>query len=305
MTGMFVGVDLGGTKTEVIVLNGDSEELLRRRIATAASYQDILAGVARLVNEAEQSFGVTGLPVGIGIPGSVSRVTGRVKNANTQCLNGQPLPEDLRQLLGRPIPVVNDANCLAVSEAIDGAGKGHGVVFAAILGTGCGAGIALDGRAMTGPNGLAGEWGHVPMPGVTDAQRQQRPCFCGQSGCVETFLSGTGLQQTYWQLCGRRETAAHIARLAQQGDLAAQDCLAIYRDQLLDGLTMIVNIIDPDIIVLGGGVANIHSLYSYLNQSLSARVFGGECHTRVVKACHGDSSGVRGAAWLNFKDKNI
>lgn len=306
MTDLYIGVDLGGTKTEVVVLDANSIELFRHRLPTpAGDYQGILATIKTLVDRAEQTVGVSDLPVGIGIPGSISGQTGLVKNANTQCLNGQPLASDLSERLQRSVPVVNDANCLAVSEAVDGAAAGYDWVFAAILGTGCGSGLAYRGQAVDGANGVAGEWGHVPMPGVSDRERQARPCFCGQSGCVETFLSGTGLQKAYLQMSGFHKTAEEIFRLADHGDQLAGQCLDVYCEQLLQGLTMVINIIDPGIIVLGGGVSNIDRLYPYLQTHLPERVFGGECHTRVVKARHGDSSGVRGAAWLNIKDKNL
>ena len=296
----FIGIDLGGTKTEIVILDSDSQELLRKRSATpAGDYRAVLENIASMVADAEARLGASNLPVGIGIPGTISRHTGLIKNSNSTCLNGQPFQSDIEALLGRAVAISNDANCLAVSEAVDGAGRDHRTVFAAILGTGCGAGIAIDKQALNGANGIAGEWGHIPMPGVSDSQRQSRPCYCGQSGCVETFLSGTGLALTHQQLHQTVLSAEEIHRLAEQGHIAAQDTLGQYQQHLLSGLTLIINILDPDIIVLGGGVSNIQSLYPYLNRQLPESVFGRECDTRVVASNHGDSSGVRGAAWLN------
>lgn len=298
----YIGVDLGGTKTEVVVLDQNSQEIYRERNPTPkGEYQGTLENISSLVHLAEQSTGLSELPVGIGIPGTVSKHSGLVKNANSTWLNGQPLQQDLEQILKRPVKIMNDANCLAVSEAVDGAGSGHDLVFAAILGTGCGAGLAFQKQAISGPNGISGEWGHVPMPNTTAKERMNRPCYCGQQGCVETFLSGTGLELSYRLMYDEESLSKDIYQSFQQGEARAHQVIHHYQQQLLEGLVMIINILDPDIIVLGGGVSNVDELYPFLNQSLPGRVFGGECETKVVKSHHGDSSGVRGAAWLNLR----
>ncbi|WP_372972769.1 ROK family protein [Marinobacter sp.] len=294
-----IGVDLGGTKTEVILLDSGSREHFRMRLATPkGDYQGTLTTIVKLVQEAEFRAGCSGLSVGVGIPGSVSRLTGRVKNGNSTWLNGNPMADDLAGLLGRPVTLTNDANCLALSEATDGAGAGYGVVFAAILGTGCGAGISVKGQPLTGPNGVAGEWGHNPLPWASQAELDQRPCFCGRRGCNETFLSGTGLALTHQLLWQETLTSLEIASAADAGDCRARQTLDLYLDQLARGLASVINLIDPDVIVLGGGLSNVGAIYQQLPERLPARVFGGECDTPVIRAWHGDSSGVRGAAWL-------
>ncbi|OEY65088.1 ROK family protein [Marinobacter sp. X15-166B] len=294
-----IGVDLGGTKTEVLLMDRHSTEHYRQRRPTpAGDYRATLETIRTLVLAAEARAGVSGLPVGVGIPGSVSGVTGRVKNGNSTWLNGQPMQDDLRALLQRPVTLTNDANCLTLSEATDGAGKNRHVVFAAILGTGCGAGISVQGRVLSGPNGVAGEWGHNPLAWTPQAELAQRPCFCGRYGCNETFLSGTGLSRTHQLLHGERTSAEQIAERARQGDPDAGATLKQYLDHLARGVAAVINVLDPDIIVLGGGLSNAGQLYRDLPPRLSAYVFGGECSTPVVRAVHGDSSGVRGAAWL-------
>ncbi|MGD8175818.1 ROK family protein [Marinimicrobium sp. ARAG 43.8] len=300
MTQRRIGIDLGGTKTEVILLNGDSEELFRTRIPTVRNdYAATLNDIAGLVAQAEAHVGAGPLPVGVGIPGSVSRKTGLVKNANSTWLNGKPLQADLSRHLGRDVKVTNDANCLAVSEATDGAANGYEFTFAAILGTGCGAGLAWRGRAVVGPNGVAGEWGHNPLPWTSDTELQSRRCFCGRYGCQETFLSGTGLCLTYERMTGQSLGGAEIAERASRGERPAVTVINQYLDQVARGLAAVINVLDPDVIVLGGGASNMDILYEQLPQRLPQYVFGGECDTPVVKAQHGDSSGVRGAAWLN------
>lgn len=300
MTDFRIGIDLGGTKTEVILLNGGSEEIFRTRIATARNdYPATVQAICGLVAQAEARAGINLLPVGVGIPGTVSRKTGLVKNANSTWINGKPLQQDLAQALGRDIKVTNDANCLAVSEATDGAARGYDVVFAGILGTGCGAGLAVKGLPIVGPNGVAGEWGHNPLPWTSEAELNLRPCYCGQHGCQETFLSGTGLCLSYERSTGLQTTGHDIAARAAAGEASAQQVLNQYLDQLARGLAAVINVIDPDIIVLGGGASNIREIYTQVPLLLSRYVFGGECDTPVVQAIHGDSSGVRGAAWLN------
>ena len=300
MTDFRIGIDLGGTKTEVILLNGDSQELFRTRIPTVRDdYAATLRDIAGLVAQAEAAAGQAQLPVGIGIPGTISRKTGWVKNANSTWLNGKPFQRDLSEYLGRAVKVTNDANCLAVSEATDGAGHGFELVFAGILGTGCGAGLAYRGQPLVGPNGVAGEWGHNPLPWTAQQDLDARPCYCGKRGCQETFLSGTGLCLSYQIVSGQTRKGHEIVELAHTGDALASQVLENYFDQLARGLAAVINVIDPDVIVLGGGASNIDEIYTRVPELLPRYVFGGECDTPIKQARHGDSSGVRGAAWLN------
>lgn len=295
-----VGIDLGGTKTEVILLGGDSSEIFRHRLPTPRNdYQATIETIADLVGRAEQAAGMASLPVGIGIPGTVSRRTGLVKNANSTWLNGRPLREDLSVRLKREVMLTNDANCLAVSEATDGAGQGFDLVFAGILGTGCGAGIAWRGAPIVGPNGVAGEWGHNPLPWTSDEELCARPCYCGRYGCQETFLSGTGLGLSYQQQTGEKITGEQLLQKVEGGQGTAIQVLDQYLERLAKGLAAVVNVLDPDVIVLGGGASNIEQIYLRVPELLPRYVFGGECDTPIKKAVHGDSSGVRGAAWLN------
>lgn len=299
-----IGIDLGGTKTEVILLARNSEEVFRTRIPTARDdYAATLRDISALVNQAEAAVGVAGLPVGIGIPGSISRKTGCVKNANSTWLNGKPFQKDISSNLQRDVKVTNDANCLAVSEAVDGAGAGYECVFAAILGTGCGAGLAFQGAPVVGPNGVAGEWGHNPLPWESEARLAARPCYCGKRGCQETFLSGTGLALSWKLATGQQCQVQDILTMAAEGNLQASELLETYYDQLARGLAAVINVLDPDVIVLGGGASNIADIYTRVPQLLPHYVFGGECDTPLKKAMHGDSSGVRGAAWLNPLDE--
>jgi fructokinase len=293
-----VGIDLGGTKTEVILLDGANETHFRARIASPqGDYEATLNSIKELVEAAELRAGETALPVGVGIPGSVSGLTGLVKNANSTWLNGQPMAADLNRLLQRPVGLSNDANCMALSEASDGAGQGYKVVFAAILGTGCGAGITVNSQLLTGPNGVAGEWGHNPLPWTPQTELNQRPCFCGRFGCNETFLSGTGLALTHRLLWDEKLDARAIVDLAQT-DSRSSRTLDDYTNHLARGLAAVINLLDPDVIVLGGGLSNVPALYSELGIRLPEYVLGGECETPIRQAIHGDSSGVRGAAWL-------
>src|SRR5690625_3588813 len=300
MTDGRIGIDLGGTKTEVVLLRGDSQEQFRTRVATPRhAYEGTLQTIVDLVNQAEGVAGKRFLPVGLGIPGSWSRRTGRPKNAQSPSLNGRRWPEDMRALLGRDVKVTNDGNCLPLSEAIDGAAQGYELVFAAILGTGCGAGVAVRGTPLIGPNGVAGEWGHNPLPGTSGAELQDRPCYCGRFGCQETFLSGTGLALTYVQKTGEQITGEQLLARAKAGEAPAVSVLNKYMERLAKGLAGVINVLDPDVIVLGGGVSNMPEIYPRLPELLPEYVFGGECNTPIVPARHGDSSGVRGAAWLN------
>ncbi|WP_323752870.1 ROK family protein [Marinobacter sp.] len=298
-----VGIDLGGTKTEVILIDRQSNEHFRKRVSTpVGDYRATLEVIHSLVLTAESKAGESGLPVGVGIPGSISGITGKVKNGNSIWLNGQLMKDDLSTLLERPVTVTNDANCLALSEATDGAGKNHNVVFAAILGTGCGAGISVNGRILPGPNGVAGEWGHNPLAWMPQVELDQRPCFCGRRGCNETFLSGTGLSLTHKRLHGQSLPAKTITEKASHGDKSAAETLNQYLDHLARGLAAVINVLDPDIIVLGGGMSNAVQIYQELPERLPLYVFGGECDTPIVRAVHGDSSGVRGAAWLGREE---
>ena len=298
-----LGIDLGGTKIEVAALDprrwpADGGIGLRRRIPTPRDdYAATVAAIARLVHEAEREVGARGT-VGIGIPGTLSALTGRVKNANSTWLNGRPLREDLQAALGREVRIQNDANCLAVSEAADGAAAGASVVFAAILGTGVGAGIAIHGRALAGANGIAGEWGHVPLPDPRDDERPGPRCWCGRHGCIETWLSGPALAVDHRRRGGEALDAAAIATRAAAGDRACLLTLERWLDRLARGLAMIVDVLDPDAIVLGGGLSNIGPAVAELPRRLAPRVFSDDLRTRIVRSAHGDSSGVRGAAWL-------
>ncbi|WP_374308157.1 ROK family protein [Methylocella sp.] len=294
---MRIGVDLGGTKIEAIALDERGVELVRRRVRTpAGDYRGTIETVAALVAGVEAQIGAPAT-VGVATPGALSRATGRMKNANSTVLIGEPLDRDLSAALGRPARIANDANCFALSEATDGAGVGAEVVFGVILGTGVGGGLAVGGRIVEGRNAIAGEWGHNPLPWPTDAERPGPACYCGRRGCVETFLAGPSLSRDHFEATGARLSAAQIAA-ASPADAAARDTLARYRDRLARGLATIVNIVDPDVIVLGGGVSNIEALYDGLTDLIARYAFTDALATQVRKAAHGDSSGVRGAAWL-------
>ncbi|EHQ8348223.1 fructokinase [Salmonella enterica] len=298
---MRIGIDLGGTKTEVIALDDAGEQRFRHRLPTPRDdYQQTIETIAALVDMAEQATSQTG-SVGIGIPGSISPYTGVVKNANSTWLNGQPFDNDVSRRLKREVRLANDANCLAVSEAVDGAAVGAQTVFAVIIGTGCGAGVALNGRAHIGGNGTAGEWGHNPLPWMDDDElryREEIPCYCGKQGCIETFISGTGFATDYQRLSGKLLKGDEIIHLVETQDAVAELALSRYELRLAKALAHVVNILDPDVIVLGGGMSNVERLYKTVPSLMKSFVFGGECETPVRKARHGDSSGVRGAAWL-------
>ena len=296
---MRMGIDLGGTKTEILALDETGAEIYRKRTDTdTGSYDAILANLAGLVAEAEAILGRTGT-VGIGLPGTISARTGCVKNANTNALNGRPLDRDLGRILNREVRCMNDANCLALSEAVDGAGVGFRVVFSAILGTGCGAGLAFDGRPWEGINRVAGEWGHNPLPWMAPEEYPGPACWCGKSSCIERWISGTGFADDYARATGAaRLTGPQIVALARAGNPAARGALERYANRLARSLAHTINILDPDVIVLGGGMSNVDELYDLVPPQLSAYVFGHEAATPVVRNQHGDSSGVRGAAWL-------
>jgi len=291
-----IGIDLGGTKTEIVALDAEGAVRLRRRARTAADYEGILALLAGLVEQAEADLGAAGATVGIGIPGSLSPATGLVRNANTQCLNGRPLDRDLAARLGRPVRVSNDANCLALSEAADGAGAGHPVVFAVILGTGVGGGLVVDGRLIEGLNRVGGEWGHNPLPWATAEEHPGPRCWCGQHGCLETLLCGPALAAD-WKGPGERD-ASGIAEAAAAGDTAALRALDRHAGRLARALAAVTNLIDPDAIVLGGGLSNLEYLYAEVPRRMAPHVFGDVAQVRLLRARHGDSSGVFGAARL-------
>jgi fructokinase len=295
---MQIGIDLGGTKIEAIALTADSVVAARRRIPTTRDYTATLDAITRLVAELESE---TSRPatVGIGIPGVVSHTTGLVKNANSTWLIGRHLQADLEARLTRPVRVANDANCFALSEAIDGAGRDFETVFGVILGTGVGGGIAIRQRIHEGPNQIAGEWGHNPLPWMTDEEHAAAPrCYCGKHGCVETFLSGPGFELDYARLSGAPRSSQDIVRAAAAGDPHAVQALRRYEDRLARGLASVINLLDPDAIVLGGGMSNLPDLASAVSALLPRYVFSDTVLTKVVPNLHGDSSGVRGAAWL-------
>lgn len=300
---MRLGIDLGGTKTEIVALGEEGAEIYRKRVDTdPGSYEAILFTIAGLVEEAESTVGETG-SVGIGIPGTISSRTGCVKNANTNALNGHPLDRDLGNILHREVRCMNDANCLALSEAVDGAGAGYRIVFAAILGTGCGAGVALEAAPWQGPNRVAGEWGHNPLPWMREGEYPGPQCWCGKSSCIETWISGTGFEKDYARTAPAgsvplRLNGQQIVSLARSGNELAGEVLRRYADRLARSLAQVINVFDPEVIVLGGGMSNVDELYELTPPLLSSYVFGGEAQTPIVRSRHGDSSGVRGAAWL-------
>ncbi len=299
--GWSIGVDLGGTKTEAVALDGGGQERWRQRIATPreAGYEAMLGAICALVDQGRAAAGGA-TTVGIGTPGSLT-AEGLVKNANTTCLNARPLQRDLQARLGQPVAVGNDANCLALSEATDGAGRGAPVVFAAILGTGCGAGIAVGGRVLTGPNRLAGEWGHNPVPWA-GADEARPACYCGQAGCVETLCSGPGIAADHARQHGGGLSALQIAQRAAGADADCAATLARWQQRLARALAGVINLLDPDVIVLGGGLSRMAETYTAVPALWERWVFAGglrePVRTRLLPALHGDASGVRGAAWL-------
>ena len=295
---MQIGIDLGGTKTEAIALDQARLVAERRRVTTPRDYEGTLEIIAGLVAELEAEAGRAG-SVGVGIPGVVSRATGLVKNANSTWLNGRPLQSDLEARLGRPVRLANDANCFALSEAVDGAGQGLETVFGVILGTGVGGGIAIRRRIHEGPNQIAGEWGHNPLPWLTEQERRQAPpCYCGQHGCIETFLSGPGFERDYERVSGTHRASQDIVRAAGEGELTAREALQRYQNRLARALASVINVLDPDAVVLGGGMSNLPRLAEAVSGVLPGYVFSDSVVTRILPNLHGDSSGVRGAAWL-------
>jgi fructokinase len=292
-----IGVDLGGTKTEVLALDAGGRELLRQRIPTPRDYEATVGAVAELIRSVEEELGRSGT-VGVGMPGTLSPTTGLVKNANSTWLIGRPFDHDLAETLGREVRCANDANCLAVSESIDGAAVGADVVFAVILGTGVGGGIAVRGEPLSGANGVAGEWGHNPLPWAREDESPGPACYCGRNGCIETWLSGPGLAADHARVTARRADAEQVVHAADAGDEDATATLDRYVDRLARGLAHVIDILDPDVIVLGGGVSNVDRLYEEVPPRLGEWVFGGDAITPLRRSAHGDSSGVRGAALL-------
>lgn len=324
-----LGIDFGGTKTEIIGLDGrNGKELYRKRVPTVRDdYQGTLACFKTLVEEAEASLGTTGT-VGMGIPGTVSQDTNAVKNSNSVWMNGKPLQKDIEALLGREVRIQNDANCFAVSEAVDGAGQGAKVVFGVIIGTGCGGGVVVEGKPITGRNGIGGEWGHNPLPYpriYTEenvrppyfTKYQQNPngpvhftddvswseypgplCYCGRAGCQELWISGTGLKLDYARVTGEEISTHDIIAATRTGEPKAVAALERYTDRLARSLSVVINVLDPDVIVLGGGMSNVISLYEDVPRIWGKYIFSDSVHTKLKPPVHGDSSGVRGAAWL-------
>lgn len=293
-----VGIDVGGTKLESVLLGEDGAELDRRRTPTpVGDYAGIVAAIAGLVEAIEVEFGPVDA-VGMGTPGTEDRTTGLLKHSNSVALNGMPLRHDVEDRLRRPVAIANDADCLALSEAMDGAGAGYASVFAVILGTGVGGGVVVRRRLVTGPNGLAGEWGHNPLPSPRADELPGLPCYCGRSGCIETWLSGPSLSLDHARHTGIDAAAGDIASAAERGDADASATIERYADRLARGLASIVNAFDPEAIVMGGGVSNIDQLYQLVPSLWDRYVFGETVTTPLVRARHGDSSGVRGAAYL-------
>jgi fructokinase len=295
---MRIGIDLGGTKIEAIALADDGRELARQRVATPRhDYDATIRAIVSLVDGIERETGRQGT-VGVGMPGALSPASGLVKNANSTWLIGRAIDRDLAQALGRPVRCANDANCFALSEATDGAGAGARVVFGVIVGTGTGGGVVVDGHVLTGPNAIAGEWGHNPLPWPRDDERPGPPCYCGKAGCIETFLSGPGLARDYRAATGAELEAPEIAARAERGEDAAAAALARYADRMARALAGVLNVLDPDVVVLGGGMSRMTRLYDSVPRLWQRWAFSDGVTTVLRPAVHGDSSGVRGAAWL-------
>jgi fructokinase len=288
---MRLGVDFGGTKVEAALLDSNGEIRARRRVANPGDYAAAVRAVTDLAARIEQEAGAGAAVVGVAMPGSLSPATGLVRNANSTWLNGKPFLQDLEQALGRPVRVENDANCFALSEAVDGAATGARVVFGVILGTGCGGGVVVDGKPIGGASGVAGEWGHTPLPWARSDEITPR-CWCGRMGCLELWISGSGFKR--WS----GMSADEADRRAREGDAAARAALDLLADRIARGLGVVIDVIDPDVIVFGGGVSNVESLYASVRGKLIAHVFSDIVAAKIVKNRHGDSSGVRGAAWL-------
>lgn len=296
--GLRIGVDLGGTKIEAVVIDQSGAELARQRIATpAGSATAIISSIVELIQDLERQLGALA-QVGIGTPGSISPQSGLLRNSNTVCLNGTPFLAELQNRLGRAVRIANDANCFALSEVADGAAAGASVVFGVILGTGVGGGVVVDGRPLIGINAIGGEWGHNPLPWPTEQERVGPNCYCGRRACIETYLSGPALEREYQLASGESIAVATIVQRTLAGEAQARAVMTQYIDRLARSLASVINILDPDVIVLGGGVSNIELLYKEVVTVWDQYVFSDVVSTRLVPARHGDSSGVRGAAWL-------
>jgi len=295
---MRIGIDLGGTKIEGIALNDNGDELIRHRVATPqGDYTATLETIQSLVALIETETAQTG-SIGIATPGAISPASGLMKNSNSVCMNGKPVHTDLAGLLGREIRIANDANCFALSEATDGAAQGAHVVFGVIIGTGTGAGIVVDGKVLKGPNAIAGEWGHNPLPWPRDIELPGPACYCGKNGCIETYLSGPGMTRDHELYANIILDTESIVNKATFGDEDATETLQRYEDRLARSLAHVINILDPDVIVLGGGMGNIKCLYKNVPKLWDAYVFSDQVATKLLAPKYGDSSGVRGAAWL-------
>lgn len=293
-----IGVDFGGTKIEAAALDADGGERARERRPNPGTYEGAVGVVAALVDDVRRQSGAPRGPVGIGVPGSVSPTTGLMRGANSVWLNGRDFAADLTRSLGVPVRLVNDADCLILSESTDGAAAGaKGSAFGAILGTGCGGGVVVDGKLLEGANGVAGEWGHSPLPWPTD-QDKAPPCWCGRTGCLETFVSGTALAADHARATGRKMKAEEVVAAARVGDRWAAEALDRYIERLGRALAVVIDLIDPSVIVLGGGMSNVDELYEALPGAIAPHVFSDFWSARIAKAAHGDSSGVRGAARL-------
>ena len=297
---MRLGIDLGGTKIEAAIIDDSGLFICRERVPTPKSYDEILTAITQLRDQVAGEHNYQG-PVGICTPGSISKSSGLMQGSNSQSLNGKNLVADLETCLKTPVRISNDANCFALSEAIDGAGAGYDSVFGVIIGTGCGGGIVIDQKIAGGVNGIAGEWGHVPLPWPVDYEYDGHDCWCGRTGCLETYISGTGLEHDYFRIANETATAKEIIAKAEAGDIVADSVIQVLEDRIGRGLAMIINILDPDAIVLGGGLSNIDRLYTNVPRKWPGYVFSKSIDTKLLKPKYGDSSGIRGAAYL-FND---
>ena len=296
---MKIGIDLGGTKTEGILIDTKGEEIKRKRINTEKNYKGTIKGISSIVKEFEKEFGNCS-SIGIGMPGAVSLDSALVKNANSVWLNGQPLKKDLQIELNRDVNLANDANCFALSEAVDGAGQNAKIVFGVILGTGVGGGVVVNKKVLEGRNNIAGEWGHIPLPNRTEGERKYvNDCYCGKMSCMETYISGPGFASTFNLRYSTNFNSHEIIENYMNGDLDSKVALERYVDHLARGLSIVCNIIDPDVVVLGGGMSNINFIYKNIDSAMEKYIFSDTFHTKIVKNVHGDSGGVRGAAWLS------
>ena len=299
MSGYRLGVDLGGTKIEIVAIDPSGAIQFRKRTSTPqGDYEGTLNAIKSLVEDAEKAISVSNLSVGVGMPGAISPHTKLIKNSNSLCLIGKPLDKDLEKVLNRPVKLANDANCFALSEAIDGAGKNAKTVFGVILGTGCGGGLVVDKKALEGHNAICGEWGHNALAWPTELEWKHGTCYCGKKLCNELYISGTGISNDHLLVTRNKLRARDIDDLASKGDLACEETMQRFEDRLARALSQIINVFDPDIIILGGGVSNLKRIYKEVPRLLEKYVFSDEVRTPIVPAQYGDSSGVRGAAWL-------